>query len=231
MTTRLKWFKADWHKNMRTLAKQLKSKQFTESSADGFVLDRVRDHYIEGRFIERYEYSDIVTDPFGKELTFHRVDFRQCEFLASTSDIGLELLNPPRGIQSMISRMLEATDFNLSISPITVDVMEWSSAFQKEAGISCIIDTIQINSIDLGSSIFAKAAIRGSTDVRNAGAEFVREKNHVLEKIQLRLPNNAKVVLTNAGTAKIDSYAPDELRTLLRASIPQPSIVKSPTSY
>ncbi len=54
MTTRVKWFKADWHKNMRAFAKQLKVMEFTESSSDGFVLDRVRDNYIEGRFIERY---------------------------------------------------------------------------------------------------------------------------------------------------------------------------------
>ncbi|WP_076997891.1 hypothetical protein [Variovorax sp. KK3] len=218
---RYRWFRAEWPMGMRALAKRLKSKAFDEDSADGFVLDRVRDDCIEGRFIERFEYDDIITDPFGKELTFHRVDYNQCEFRTFDASPGLELVDAPRSVQAMVSRMLEATDFALAISPLSVNVLDWADTFQRAAKVSGLVDSMQLGALELASGISAKAVIRGDTDVREVGATLIEGRRHTLEKLQLRLPGlqRTKVVLTNVGSVKLESEVADELLPALRASL------------
>ncbi|MGV8822725.1 hypothetical protein [Methylibium petroleiphilum] len=219
--TRYRWYRAEWPMGMRFLAKRLKSKAFDDDGADGFVLDRVRDNYVEGRFIERFEYDDTIIDPFGKELSFHRVDYNQCEFRAFDTSPGLELVDAPRSIQAMVSRMLEATDFSLAISPLSVNVLDWADAFQRAAKVSALVDSMQLGALELASGISAKAVIRGDTDVREVGATLIEGRRHTLEKLQLRLsgPQRTKVILTNVGSVKIEPEIADELLPALRESL------------
>lgn len=217
--TRYRWFRADWPMDMRTLAKQLKLKGFDERLTDGFVLDRVRDDYIEGRFIEKIEYDDTVTDPFGKELSFHRIDYKQCEFRASDSTPGLELVDAPRSVQAMVSRMLEATNFSISISPVAVNVLDWADTFQDVAKVSGLVDSIQLGSLELASGVKAKAVISGDADVRNASSSLISGRRHLLEKVQLRLSSQTKLILTNAGSARLEPKFAEELLPALRASL------------
>lgn len=219
--TRYRWFRVEWPIGMRALAKRLRSKAFDEASADGFVVDRIRDDRIEGRFIERFEYDDRGIDPFGKEYSFHRIDYKQCEFRAFDSSTGLELVDAPRSVQAMVSRMLEATDFALAISPVAVNVLDWADAFQREAKVSAVVDSMQLGSIALASGVSAKALIHGDSDVREVCTALIDGRQHRLEKLQLRLSSHGrtKVVLTNAGSVKLEPESAEELLPALRASL------------
>ena len=219
--SRYRWFRAEWPIPMRTLAKRLKAKSFSEKNSDGFIVDRVRDNFIDARYVERIEYIDKILDPFGKELLFDRVEFKQCEFRISVTDPGLELIDAPRGTQGLVSRLLEASDFSLAISPISIDVLKWAERFQKLAQVSGTVDVLQIGALELETGIFAKMAIKGSKDVRKASNVFIGGSKHLVEKIQIRLSgtNYGTVLLTNTGSAKLDVDDPSELIAKLRESL------------
>lgn len=222
---RYRWFDAHWPISMRALANRLKLKAFEGEQTEGFVLDRVRDNFLEARFVEKIEYDDTVVDPFGKELTFHRVDFRKCEFRASVNGPGLELVDAPRGVQTMISRLAEASEFSLSISPLSVSVLAWAERLQSGFNAVGVVDSIQVGAVELSQGVLAKAVIRGSSDVLVAANKLVEGKRHIIEKVQLRLAGTKRttVLLTNSGVARFDPEPSDELLLAVRGALPAKS--------
>jgi hypothetical protein len=218
---RYRWFRAEWPISMRALAKRLKSKPFIADESEGFVIDRVRDDFLQARFVERMEYDDTVTDPFGKELSFHRVEFRQCEFRASTDSPGLELVDAPRSVQALVSRLAEASEFSLAISPLSVDVLAWATSVQKLLNLQGVVESLQIGSLELGPGITAKAVIRGSTDVLESGAALIKGRRHAMEKVQLKFPGSKRtnLLLTSVGALKVEAERPDEIVSTVRQSL------------
>ena len=118
MSKRYKWLAVQWPIAMRTLGKRLKARPFGGEAMHGFVIDRIRDDTLEARYVERIEYTETITDPFGEELSFDRVEFRQSFFCATTHGPGLELRDPPRSLQPLMNRLSEATDFEVAINPL-----------------------------------------------------------------------------------------------------------------
>lgn len=207
---------------MRVLAKRLRVKAFDGEQDGGFVLDRVRDDFLDARFVEKIEYDDTVTDPFGVDAIFHRVEYRSCEFKAAVTGPGLELVDAPRSVQTMISRLAEVNDFSLAISPLSVNVLDWASEVQQRLNAVGVVDSLQLGAMELASNIQAKAVIKGSVDVLGATQALVSGKKHVVEKVQIRFmrPKRFTVLLTNNGAARFDQEPSEEMLFIVRASLP-----------
>ena len=224
--TRHRWLKAEWPMTIQTLAKRVRQQEFSEGRASGFILDRVRDDSLEARFVERYEYTETVSDPYGKELTFDRLEFRQTAFRATPGWPGLELLDAPRSTQSLVSGLLEASNFELAVSPIDVNVLVWADELQQALGTEAVIDSLQVAALMVADGIKAKVMLKGEKDVRAACKDIVQGRKHVLEKLQLRVivgGTRTTVVLTNGACAKVDGIdVPTELVEYLRTSLPRP---------
>lgn len=227
--TRRRWLRAEWPMAIRTLAKRVRQQEFSEGRASGFILDRVRDDSLEARFVERYEYTETVSDPYGKELKFDRLEFRQTAFRATPGWPGLELIDAPRSTQSLVSGLLEASNFELAVSPIEVNVLAWADELQRALGAEAVIDSLQVAALMVADGIKAKVMLKGERDVRAACKEMLQGRKHVLEKLQLRVTvgtTQATVVLTNGASAKVDGIdVPVELVEHLRASLPKPPFV------
>ena len=222
--SRYRWLHAEWPISIRLLAKRIKAKTFAEDSTHGFVIDRIRDDFLEARYVERLEYIDTVLDPFGHEISYNRVEFRQSYFRASTDFPGLELLDPSRSVQNLLNRLSEVADFEVAINPISLDVLVWAARFQSTASIDSEVYSMQIGSLEIETGILAKVIIKGNRDVRAACAALTQERKFALEKVQLRLSGSHRgtIVLTNSGVAKIDVDDPTEkLVPALRFSLAQ----------
>lgn len=204
---RFRWFQVEWPTPIRSLANRIKLRSFDGESGHGFLIDRVRDDFLEARYVERVEYTDVVVDPFGKELTFERVEFRQTLFRASSSSPGLELIDPPRNVQALMNRLSEAVDFEVAITPATVDVLSWSTLLQDVGGVSSVLDSLQIGALEIEPGIVAKMVIKGDRDVRTACAALTQDRKFAVEKIQLRLanPHRGTVLLSSVGSAALSS--------------------------
>lgn len=218
---RYRWSYAKWSLNMRELSQRIRSNPFGDESVEGFIIDRTRDDYIEARYIERIEYVDKIIDPFGNETEFERVVYNQCEFRATSSFPGLELVNAPRKTQRLVSRLLEINNFSLIIEPFSIEVLDWASQLQNLADITVTVDSMQIGSLELAPKTYAKVVIKGDKDVREAGKKFTIGKHHEVEKVQLRIQGGFQgtVILENSGAAKVDVTHNDDFVTILRKGL------------
>ena len=204
---RFRWFKVEWPTSIRKLADRIKKRTFEGESGHGFLIDRVRDDYLEARYVERVKYTDVVIDPFGGELSFERIEFRQTLFRASLEAPGLELIDPPRNVQALMNRLSEAVDFEAAITPAAVDVLSWSAVLKNVGGVSSVVDSLQIGALEIESGIVAKVVIKGDRDVRAACTRLTQNRKFAMEKIQLRLssPHRGTVVLSSGGSAALSS--------------------------
>lgn len=223
--TRYRWLQAEWPVSLRSLSKRMQHYEFAEGQASGFILDRARDDALNARFVERYEYTESIFDPYGKELSFDRLEFRQSYFRATLGWPGLELIDAPRSSQSLVTRLVEACNFELAVSPLSVDVIAWADAFQAALGAEAFIDSLQIGALLVDDGVKARILLKGDKDVRGASRELIQGRKHVLEKVQLRVMlagNRCTIVLANAAAAKVDgSDVPDDVIDALRQSLPK----------
>lgn len=210
MSKRYRWLTVQWPIALSTLGERLKARPFGGDVTHGFVVDRIRNDILEARYVERIEYTERITDPFGNELLFDRIEFRQSFFCASTRGPGLEVRDPPRSLQPLMNRLSEATDFEVAINPCKVDVLVWAENFQARIGRPLVVDSLQMNSLQVEDGIMAKILIKGSRDVRTACTALAANRNFQLEKIQLRLEGAAgTVVLSSGGAATLKADDPE----------------------
>lgn len=221
---RVRWLHAQWPSTMRTIGSKLKAMPFTEVSMDGFVIERVRDDFIEGRFIEKYVYEEVIADPFGKEEVIERTGYRSTDFTLFSQFPYVELRNGQRSIKEFVNRLLQACNFTLVVSPITVNLLDWVASFQKSAGQKIVVDSVQVSGVALEEGIIGKILLKGDRDVREAIDSIVGGKRYTLEKVQVKLHGagkNISIHLANNGTAKIPPDNTSELLPLLRQSFPK----------
>lgn len=220
---RVRWLSAQWPASLRTIGNRMKASPFTEDSVDGFAVERIRDDFIEGRFIEKYAYQEINSDPFGKEEVVERVGYRSTEFTLYSQFPHVELKNGQRSTRDFVNRLLETCNFDLVVAPVTVNLLDWVSMLQDSLGKRITVDSLQISGVELEAGIIGKILLKGDKDVREAVDHIVGGKKYVLEKIQMKLETGSQRVtvhLANNGSAKMPPDHTNDLLPMLRKAIP-----------
>ncbi|MDO9332714.1 MAG: hypothetical protein Q7U27_28820 [Pseudomonas sp.] len=220
--TRYRWLDVNWPLPMRSLALRMKERGFDSLSSHGFVVDKIREDFIEARYIEKVNYTDTVVDPFGNESFFERIEYRESSFRVSEASPGLELMNSPRSLQALLNRLSEISDFQASIVPLEVNVLAWTKELTDIWKVDSILDSMQISRLHLDSGIYAKVLISGECDVREASKRLTEERNYTLEKVRLRIVGKPKgtIILSSAGTVTISfDDVSDDLLFFLRVSL------------
>jgi hypothetical protein len=220
---RVRWLNAQWPFSMRTIGNKLKGMPFSEESMDGFSVERIRDDFIEGRFIEKYAYQEVIADPFGKEEVIERTGYRSTDFTLFAQFPYIEIRNGQRSIKEFVNRLLQVCDFNLVVSPVTINLLDWVASFQKIVGQKVVVDSLQVSGVELEEGITGKILLKGDKDVREAINNIVGGKKYTLEKVQVKLTSSGKsmsIQLANNGTAKTPVEHTSDLLPQLRWSFP-----------
>ena len=203
---RVRWLRAEWSIPMCELADGMKRYAFTRDSFDGFVIDRVRDTFIEGRYIEKVNYQETITSPFGEEQFFERIAYQETPFTLFTEYPHVELHNPPRSVKAFMSKLLEMCKFSVSISPVYVDLLNWVAEFQLLSTKEILVDVVQVSEVVLAEGIGAKMLIRGNKDIREVLGMVVGERKFNLDKVQMRCAVEGKTIpihLSTTGVIKV----------------------------
>lgn len=219
---RVRWLGARWPVSMRTLASRMKEQLFTIESFDGFVIHRVREHSIEGDYVEKLSYQETVTDPFGNETIFDRVRYRRIEFTLFSEFPNIELRDAHRSTREFVSKLLELCSFSLSIEPVAVNLLRWADDFQRALGEKTVIDSVQVSGLELEAGVYGKVLIKGDRDVRDALDHLSQKRKFELEKIQVKARIGQQVVpihLSGSGSARIPVDHWNDLLPMLRTSL------------
>lgn len=220
---RVRWFETTWPYSMRTLASRLKEYAFGAESSDGFLVERVRDTYIEGRHVEKVMFDEVVHDPFGNETTFNRLSYRQVEFVFSVAYPQVELRNAPRGLQTFISRTSEATDFTTAFVAIDIDTFKWADSIRTLFPKHFRVDLAQLSDVFIEEDVTAKMVLTSPHDIRAAFARFGNRRRHLVERIQIKFEQDDRVwnlQLATDATLRVADTLPREVLDAIRGALP-----------
>ncbi len=219
--TRRRWYDVEWSISASSLAQKLMAHSFRAGSDDGFVLDQLRDDFISGSYFERIQQVEKVTDPFGQEYSYARTEFRRSEFRISEGASGLELIDPNRSAQRLISRLLEASNFDLTLKNIDVDPYKWGRAFQTRSPEASRLEFMQIGGIGLPNGSEATVIVKGSKDVALAAFGLIGDvKSFSVEKVRLRYDRSPGIIaLSNKAGVHLNVPSEKEVLPDLRRSL------------
>lgn len=216
---RCRWLRADWPTSPRKLAKLLSTRSFTSKSDSGFIVDRVRDTYLEAKYVERIEFTERIMDPFGAEYLIKRLEYRQSSFRAASDMPGLEIYDPPRASR-LLAELQEVCDFDLVIANLNIDVLKWAAQLSKALPTKASVCTVQVGELAVASGVTAKVLVSGTGDVRSATDKLIAGKRAVTEKVHVRFAvNHSPLQLSRTGSAKFSSEQGDELLPILRSTL------------
>lgn len=221
---RAKWLSAESKLSLRALASRMRAQTFTDESHDGFLLDRTREDHVEGRYIEKLTFQETIPDPFGQELIFDRVTYRQVQFTIYREFPQLELRDAPRGTQGFMSKLLELCDFNLTSAPLTVDVMRWADEIGRNVGAAVVMDLMQLSEIQVAPTVTGTMVLKSDRDVRDSLNTVIGSRPCTVEKVRLNWKGESRAItihLSNTGSAKVEA-ADVELLKALRSTLPNP---------
>ena len=219
---RVRWLSAKWPVSMRTIASRMKNRLFVAGSVDGFVVDRVRDDFIEAHYIEKISFQEVITDPFGEQSLFERVGYRQINFTLHSGFPNIELSDPHRNTRAFTSRILELCDFAVSIEPLSLNLLDWVSQIETRLETSVLIDSLQISGVELEPGVQSKMLIHGLSDVRPAMDKITQDRNFELEKLQMKVKVDSRLIpvqISNIGAAKIPEEFWRDFRPALRDAL------------
>jgi hypothetical protein len=211
---------------MRTLASRLKQFRFSLEAADGFIVQRVRDLFIEGTYFEKFAFDEIVRDPFGNEETFNRVIYRDVEFVFKTEYPHIELRKFSRSTSGFFSRTSEATGFSAAFAPLRVDIFKWAEGIREIYPKLFRIDVAQLADVFLEENVSARMVIAGRDDVRSAYQRFTAGRGHVVERVQIKIRHDDAIVgiqLSTDGTMRSADVVSNDILSAVRRALPKSS--------
>ena len=220
--TRARWFQAATHYSPRALTARMKALAFTEASTHGFLIERTREDYIEGRYIEKLTYQERTPDPFGREISYERTTYCQVPFTYHATFPQLEIRDAPRNTHGFLSTLLELTDFTIATNVLSVDILQWVKNIQKHTTRPITVDYLQVLDVLIATGVLGTISLKGDLDVRGHLADITAGRSFRVgrARLQWNLPAGRVVVhLLSSGTAKLEHFTPDTL-ALLRNTIP-----------
>jgi hypothetical protein len=223
---RVRWLEAQWPVAMRTLASRLKARSFSADNNDGFIIERVRDTFLEGRFFEKVVFEEIVRDPFGNEDTFERLTYREVEFTFSVSYPQVELRKFPRNIQAFVTRTAEATEFATTFLPLTVNAFAWADRIRAVYPNQFRIDMAQLSDVVIEDGVLARIVLSSQHDLRAAFTRFTNRRQHRLDRLQIKLQYGDDLLslqLATDGTLRSVDQLPKEVLDSIREALPAKS--------
>jgi hypothetical protein len=221
--TRVRWLAATWPCTIRTLASRLRNYPFGNDANDGFLLDRVRDQFIEGRHVEKIVVEEVVRDPFGNETTFNRLSYREVAFIFAAAYPQVELQDFPRGLQTFIARTAQATDFTTAFLPISINAFHWADTIRALFPTHFRIDLAQLSDVFIEDGVLAKMILSSEHDVRAAFSRFTNRRSHTVDRIQVNLEHDQSLLrlqLASDGTIRSNNSLPKEVLEAIRRTLP-----------
>ena len=216
---RVRWFEARLSGGIGSFARKLQDLPLEIDSHMGFRIERLRRESVEATYFERFSWIDRTIDPFGRETSVERTDYKSLRFYIGKQFPELELTDPPRGLSSFFSRVAEITDFEAVIKPLSVNVIAWSEALRRDAGLQFKVLGISVSDLNVEDGITGRlSVISRSKDVQGALVRLLSRRTYSVQKIQLSLQDSSLVIAAD-GSVRSDQDIDLEILAALKETL------------
>lgn len=218
--TRFRWFDFKTRLSLSELAGRLRDRPYTDEKGDGFVLDQLRSDFLAASHVERVTRVEEVTDPFGRSEHYERIEYDLRRFRILDHGSTMEIVNPSRSSNVLITRLLEATDFDVEIAPISIDPMEWWSRLSRLASIPGTVDRVEARNLRVGENALAQIKVEGTGDVADALRRMAALKTVSFDKVRVRFPSKSgSALMTASASVDLKGATEGEMLDGLRQSL------------
>lgn len=218
---RRRWISAKWPISMKEIARRMRQEDAIADNEKGFIVERVRDNFVEARYFERLQTVERLIDPFGRESEIDRVQYLQINFTAFDGPLGLEIVGTSKDVRKLTNSLERLCGYKLILSGVSVDPIAWAIETSRCSGVDFYTESIQISNMYVGPGISAKLVVTGTVDVGETTERFVQDRNHVIEKVKIQSKSRPKisVILTNGAAATISGAEISRVSSAVRESL------------
>lgn len=220
---RLQWFKISPldRKSLKTLGEKLLRMPYSKSNRVGFRMDHIKPDVINGRFIERVEFTEVLMDPFGIEVKIDRVRFDTTDFSVYSDVQLIECLNPGRNLKNFLNEVAKTANFEVTISKVEIPLQEFAKTLGTGAKSMAITKAVA-DDIEMAAGVLGQLQAAGAVDIRKPLQQFLGDRKYALNRIRVVLEaEDEKLTLeaSRAGTVSSASQMDAKLRQVLRKKV------------
>jgi len=191
----------------------------------GFRLERIRNDALEATYHERFAWTERNVDPFGREFSFERTEYKSLRFILSKHYPELELIDAPRGLSSFFSRLAEVTNFEATIEPININVSDWAVAIRRLRPAEFRIAGISVSDLSVEEGVIGRLSIASSEkDVQSALSRLLARRSYSVQKLQIVFrarSRSGSLVLAADGSVRSDQELDPDLLQEIRDALPK----------
>jgi hypothetical protein len=190
----------------------------------GFKVEKIRLDSVKANYYERFCWTESGVDPFGREFSFERVSYKAVRFTLSKNYPELEVIDAPRGLSSLFSRIAELTNFEATIEPLRIDVLHWAEALRASYAGLFRVASMSVSDLGVEEGITGSLTVSSrNQDVKAAAGRLLSRRTYSVEKLQVVLGSGtsvASITLTSDGSVRSSVDIVPDILIAVRQAIP-----------
>lgn len=183
---RVRWLNSEGFSKaaLDRVATSITADAFGDEKNSGFLFERKRSNFLDAKYIERFDWTETIRDPFGSEQEVERREYRQICFRLSTDMPAIEIYDCPRSVSPLLNRLESILGLDFVVTVPEVNVLHWLE--QIEGLIETpIVTAVVLSKVSLSVHALAQMSIRGTEDVRGHITGIVGNRPFEIEKLMV----------------------------------------------
>jgi hypothetical protein len=221
---RVRWFRASLPMSLRSMAAKISSSPLELDGDMGFKVEKIRTESVDASYYERFSWIESGVDPFGREFSFERVGYKVVRFTLSKNYPELQVIDAPRGLSSLFSRIAELTDFGATIEPLRIDVLRWASSLQNSYTGSFRVASMSVSDLGVEEGITGSLTVSSrDQDVKAATGRLLSRRAYSVQRVQVVMrsqASDASLTLISDGSVKSSSDIDADILIAVRQAVP-----------
>lgn len=222
---RVRWFRAKLPQSIRAFASKIEGSPLELDGDMGFRIERVRNDSLEATYYERFTWRESLVDPFGRESSFERSGYKSVHFVLSKRYPEVELIDAPRGLVSFFSRIAEMTDLELTVEPVSVNVLSWAAAVRSSCAVSFRVAGITVADLNVDEGVTGRLTVASrQKDVQAPMARLLARRAYSVQKIQMVFRADSlsgSLFLASDGSVRSENEFDAEVLSAVRDTLPK----------
>lgn len=200
------------------MSRRMLDEKCDKTKAWGFDIREIRKGRVVGRYIERDEYTEELVDPFGNVLQWDRTVYREVEFRLGVGWPQLELVNAPRNVTGLLTRLGEYCDYKSSISVVSFEPTRWIEA-ARGAVRKVVVEMAVAKDIAVSPTVSGQVTLSGASDVIGEFGRIVGTRGYRLECARVWIDVGScqfKCVIRSSGSVTVLDQERGRVERVLR---------------
>ena len=219
-----RWLRVSLDRNtFSKISSGMVKSEFTSLSSAGFRLEHASKDNLKGRYIRKNLIQDQYEDPFGNMVANDIVTYDVYDFKLTMDFPNLILENPPRNIKPFLLALSEASNFKITIQPLSLNLNNWIESIEGLFG-KVTLTKLQGSGLSLSEKTSAQVLIYGTEDVRVYWGSIFNAPIPSMDRARIRLNCDGRLTdceLTKQGSVTLTNarHNQDKILSLLTQSL------------